>query len=119
MMKPCISQATTLGSSFEADLAAFESGGWSAVEIWLTTLETCLATHSAADARALLARHRLSPAAAAAQGGLLLTSGTERAEHWNHFRRRLALLEELGVPLLIVVPDFIREPNLAEIERAA
>ena len=41
-MKPCISQATTLNNPFEADLAVYQSGGWTAVELWLTKLETFL-----------------------------------------------------------------------------
>ncbi len=39
--------------------------------------------------------------------------------HWDHFRRRLAVLQELGVPTLIVTPDFVRQPGLEEYARAA
>ena len=42
-MKPCISQATTLKNPFEADPAVYRGGGWTAVELWLTKLETFLA----------------------------------------------------------------------------
>ena len=35
-MKPCISQATTLSTPFEADLDAYGRAGWPAVELWLT-----------------------------------------------------------------------------------
>jgi 2-keto-myo-inositol isomerase len=118
-MKPCISQATTLKNPFEADLAAYQGGGWTAVELWLTKLETFLETHSPAEAIALLASAGLRPAAAASQGGLLLSQGTERMVHWDHFRRRLVLLQELGVPTLIVTPDFVRQPGLEEYARAA
>jgi 2-keto-myo-inositol isomerase len=118
-MKPCISQATTLKNPFEADLAVYQGGGWTAVELWLTKLETFLETHSPAEAIALLASAGLRPAAAASQGGLLLSQGTERMVHWDHFRRRLVLLQELGVPTLIVTPDFVRQPGLEEYARAA
>ena len=53
-MKPCISQATTLSTPFEADLAAYARGGWTAVELWLTKLETYLESHPVAEARRLL-----------------------------------------------------------------
>ena len=53
-MKPCISQATTLKNPFEADLAVYRGGGWTAVELWLTKLETFLESHTPADALALL-----------------------------------------------------------------
>src|ERR1700722_17830622 len=118
-MKPCISQATTLKNPFEADLAVYQRAGWTAVELWLTKLETFLESHSTAEALALLASTGLLPAAAAAQGGLLLSQGTERIVHWDHFRRRLALLQELEVPTLIITPDFVRQPGLEDYARAA
>jgi 2-keto-myo-inositol isomerase len=118
-MKPCISQATTLKNPFEADLAIYRAAGWSAVEIWLTKLETFLQSHTLAEAGGLLESNGLKSAAAASQGGLLLSQGTERVAHWDHFRRRLALLRELGVATLIVTPDFVHHPGLAEFGRAA
>src|SRR5436305_2695727 len=111
-MKPCISQATTLSTAFEADLSAYARGGWSAVELWLTKLETYLATHTTAEARRLLQDEGLEPVAASFQGGLLLSHGAEREAHWDHFRRRLSLLQEVGVPLLTVAADFNRELDL-------
>jgi len=118
-MKPCISQATTLSTPFEADLDAYARGGWRAVELWLTKLETFLEGHTVADARRLLSENGLTPAAAAAQGGLLLSRGVERDAHWDLFRRRLATLQELGVPTLVVAADFHREPAPDDYARAA
>jgi 2-keto-myo-inositol isomerase len=118
-MKPCISQATTLSTPFESDLSAYARGGWSAVEIWLTKLETYLEGHTVAEAKALLEANGLEPAAAAIQGGLLLSRGVERATHWDHFRRRLDLLHELAVPTLVVAADFLREPAPEDYGRAA
>src|SRR4051812_1002684 len=43
----------------------------------------------------------------------------EREAHWDHFRRRLTILQELGVPLLIVAADFTRELNSDDYARAA
>ena len=110
-MKPCISQATTMSTPLEADLPAFQRGGWRAVELWLTKLETYLEGHTIDELRGLLDSHDLVPAAAAGQGGLLLSRGDEREIHWSHFRRRLAVLKELQVPILIVASDFTREPS--------
>jgi sugar phosphate isomerase/epimerase len=118
-MKPCISQVTTLMSPFDADLAAYRAGGWTAVELWLTKLESFLQTHSLAETRALLAASGIHPVAAAAQGGLLLSQGAERAAHWDHFQRRLVLLGELGVPTLIVTADFATATAAADYARAA
>jgi sugar phosphate isomerase/epimerase len=118
-VKPCISQATTLSTTFEADLTAYARSGWTAVELWLTKLETYLEAHAVAEARRLLVDQGLSPVAASFQGGLLLSRGEERETHWDHFRRRLAILEELGVPLLVVAADFSRDLNPDDYGRAA
>ncbi|MHC5537073.1 sugar phosphate isomerase/epimerase family protein, partial [Singulisphaera rosea] len=71
-MKPCISQATTLSTPFEEDLTAYSQAGWSAVELWLTKLETFLESHSIDEAKTRLAENRLEAVAASSQGGLLL-----------------------------------------------
>ena len=105
IMKPCISQTTTGMNPFEADAAAYRGGGWTAVELWLSKLESFVQRRSVAEARSVLESHGLRPVAAAGQGGLLLSRGLERATHWDHFRRRLALLGELGVPTVIVAAD--------------
>src|SRR3954447_627093 len=105
-MKPCISQATTLSTPFAADLKAFARGGWPAVELWLTKLETFLEGHTVSEARAMLDGEQLRAVAASAQGGLLTSRGAERDVHQEHFHRRLAILQELEVPVMVVVADF-------------
>jgi len=80
-MKPCISQATTLSTPFEADVSAYARGGWSAVELWLTKLETFLETRPIAEARSLLDGQGLKAVAAATQGGLLFSQGPPRDVH--------------------------------------
>ncbi len=50
-MKPCISEATTMPCTFAEDVAAYAGAGWSAMEVWLTKLETHLEKHSASDTR--------------------------------------------------------------------
>ena len=110
-MKPCISQATTLKSPFEADPAIFSRNGWTDVEIWLTKLETFLQDHTLAEARKTLESEGIRPVAAASQGGLLLSRGGGREAHWKHFANRLSILAELEVPVLIVTPDFVQQPN--------
>lgn len=118
-MKPCISQVTTLNTPFEAALDAYSRGGWQAVELWLTQVETCLAEgRSPGDLRTMLVDRGLTPAAAASQGGLLLSTGAERQTHWDHFRRRLELLQALEVPVLVVAADFNRDPSAEDYGRA-
>jgi 2-keto-myo-inositol isomerase len=124
-MELCISQVTTLRNSFDSDASAYRGGGWTAVELWLTKLETFVQAHSAAEAAGLFESSGVRPVAAAGQGGLLLSRGAGRAAHWDHFRRRLALLAELGVPILIVAADSAPggggggAPGMEELARAA
>ena len=118
-MKACINQVTTLSTPFEADLPAYARGGWTAVEVWLTKLETYLEAHSIAEARGLLDGEGLRAVAASMQGGLLLSRGAEKAAHWDHFRRRLGILEGLGVGTLIVAADVGGEPTGEDYGRAA
>ncbi|WP_152050507.1 sugar phosphate isomerase/epimerase family protein [Tautonia marina] len=118
-MEPCINQATTLGTPFEADLPAYSRVGWQAIELWMTKLEEFLRTHSIAEARSMLEGEGLRPVAASFQGGLMLSQGAERATHWDHFRRRLDLLADLNVPILVVVPDFVSVPGPDDLARSA
>jgi 2-keto-myo-inositol isomerase len=118
-MTPCISQATVLSTSFEADIPVLARSGWTDVEIWLTKLEAYLIGHTLAEARAILEADGIKPVAAASQGGLLLSQGAERTLHWDHFKHRLGLLKELGVPTLIVTPDFVPHVRGDDYRRAA
>ena len=114
-MTPCISQVTTLKNPIESDATSYRSGGWGAVELWLTKLEAFVdGAHSAAEASSLFEAAGVRPVAAAGQGGLLLSRGPAREAHWGHFRRRLELLRELGVSTLIVAAD-----SAANVGRAA
>ncbi len=120
-MKPCISQVTTLNNPFEADLTVYRGGGWTAVELWLTKLETFLEAHSLGggpcDARVetgvtpgrggFAGRACCSRKARSAQ-----STGTTSAGGWN-------CCGELGVPTLIVAPDFARRPWPDDYGRAA
>jgi sugar phosphate isomerase/epimerase len=118
-MIPCISQVTTLATPFEEDVPAFARAGWPAVELWLTKLETYLESHSIAEARAVLDEQGIRPLAAAGQGGLLTSRGAEREAHWGLFRRRLAMLREMGVPTLVITPDFAGPARPEELGGAA
>ncbi len=118
-MTPCISQVTTLPTPFEADLPAFHQAGFTAVELWLTKLETFLDSHPITEAASLLVDNGLNVGAAALQGGLLLAGGEKALAHRDLFRRRLDLLEALGVPILIVGADFEESPVLEDYGRAA
>jgi 2-keto-myo-inositol isomerase len=115
-MKPCISQATTLPAAFADDIAARPAE--SAVEIWLTKLEQHLETAPAADTAKLLADRGITPAAAAYQGGLLLSQGDQRRAHFDHFKRRLDLCQRFGIPTLLLAADFAQKADPASLGRA-
>jgi 2-keto-myo-inositol isomerase len=117
-MKPCISEATTLSSSFAEDVQGYADGGADAMEVWLTKLEKHLEAHTTADTRKLLEDRHVALAAASYQGGLLLAQGEERRAHYDHFRRRLDLCQAFAIPTLLVVADFVEKVERIDLERA-
>lgn len=117
-MTPCISQAVTLTTPFEADILGAADGGCSAVEVWLTKLETHLETHSLEETNRLVQNRGVALVAAAFQGGLLLSQGDARAAHFDHFKKRLALCEALGIPTLVVVADFHQRLDETSLQRS-
>jgi sugar phosphate isomerase/epimerase len=116
-MKPCISEATTLSSSFADDVEGYAAGGCHAMEVWLTKLETHLEKSTAADTRKLLEDREMTLAAASYQGGLLLSQGEQRQAHYDHFKRRLDLCQAFGIPTLLVVADFAEKLDPTSLER--
>src|SRR5437764_113524 len=117
-MKPCISEATTMACTFAGDVAAYADAGCTAMEVWLTKLETHLERHSAADTRKLLEDRQMILAAASYQGGLLLSQGEQRRAHYDHFRRRLDLCQQFGIATLLLVADFVEAVDATSLQRA-
>jgi sugar phosphate isomerase/epimerase len=117
-MKPCISEATTLSSTFAEDVHGYAAGGCQAMEVWLTKLEAHLEKHSAADTKKLLADRQMILAAASYQGGLLLSQGEQRQAHYDHFKRRLDLCQAFSIPTLLVAADFVEKVGPTDLERA-
>jgi 2-keto-myo-inositol isomerase len=117
-MKPCLSEATTLPCTFAEDVAHFADAGCNGMEVWLPKLETHLEQHSLADTQRLLGDRGMTLAAAAYQGGLLLSQGEQRKAHYDHFRKRLDLCQGLGIPTLLVVADFAGAIDATALERS-
>jgi 4-hydroxyphenylpyruvate dioxygenase len=117
-MKPCISEATTLPATFAEDAEGYAAGGCHAMEVWLTKLETHLEKHSAADTRKLLEDRQMTLAAAAYQGGLLLSQGEQRKAHFDDLKRRLDLCQAFAIPTLLVAADFAGKPDATALQRA-
>src|ERR1700722_14698564 len=97
---PSLSQVCSLNASFEDDIADYAAGACRVIELWFGKLETYLETHSLDDVRALLAKHEVVAPVASFQGGLLLSRGEARREHWQHFARRLELCQQLQIKTL-------------------
>ncbi len=117
-MQPAISQLCTLNSTFEDDLKGYADATGAAVEFWLTKLEDYLQTHTVEDVRQLCSERDLKLAAATYHGGLLLAQGDARRESWAQFERRLDLCRDVGIPTLIITPDFLGPFSNTDIERA-
>ena len=117
-MTPCISQVTTLTSSFADDVANYRACGCRQMEVWLTKLERHLQEVSTADTGKAIADAGIALVAAAYQGGLLLAQGDERNAHFDHFRQRLDLCQTFGISTLIVATDFAQTADPHALGRA-
>jgi sugar phosphate isomerase/epimerase len=117
-MQPCLSQTLTLPSKFPEDLRAFAAAGCRSAEVWLTKLEAALQTQSADRVKGQMRDAGLSLSVASYQGGLLLAQGEQRRATFDHYQRRLGLCQELGMGTLLVVADFVDQPDDAALERA-
>jgi len=105
-------------ASFADDVVTCAKAGFPALEVWLTKLETHLETHDAAQTKQLIVENGIELAAAAYQGGLLLSQGEARRTHFEHFRNRLELCEAFSIPVMLIVADFRQRPQPIDLERA-
>lgn len=118
-MKPAISQVSTLDASLESDFEDYAAAHCEALEIWLGKLEGYLDAHSRDDFRRLRERTGLATPVASYQGGLLISQGEARLQHWEHFERRLELLADLEIGLLVIAGDLAGPLSQQDLERAA
>ena|SRR5579871_54070 len=118
-MTPALSQVCSLPAPFEKDLEDYAAGHCQAVEIWLTKLETYLESHSLDDVRALFEKYELTAPVASFQGGLLVSQGDARREHWNHYQRRLELCQTLGIKTLVLAGDLLGPLSEQDFQRLA
>ncbi len=108
-MIPCISQLCTLSAPFQDELTDFSAAGFKTVEIWMTKLEQQLQRNTLVEIKGWMERTGICPVAASIQGGLFRRDEGERAAAWELFRRRLRMLAELNIPMMIVAADILLE----------
>ncbi|MGE0607417.1 MAG: sugar phosphate isomerase/epimerase family protein [Pirellulales bacterium] len=117
-LQPALSQVCSLHAAWEQDIEDYAAGACRAVELWLGKLEGWLHGHSLDEALAVLARHEVTAPVASFQGGLLISQGDARREHWQHFSRRLEICRHLGVQTLVVAGDLTGPLGEEDIDRA-
>ncbi|MGF1580578.1 MAG: sugar phosphate isomerase/epimerase family protein [Gemmataceae bacterium] len=104
--------------TFAQDVTTYAEAGCQAMEVWLTKLETHLESISLEDTRKFLEDRQMALAAAAYQGGLLLSQGEQRQAHYDHFKRRLDLCQQLAIPTMVLVADFVDKVDQTSLERS-
>jgi 2-keto-myo-inositol isomerase len=118
MIKPAISEASTMPSTFVQDVEAYAAAGVAGMEVWLTKLETAVADRPAADLRKLVSDKGITLAAASYQGGLMLSQGEARQAHFDHFKRRLDLCQQFAIDTMLIAADFAPKTTPTDWERA-
>ena len=68
--------------------------------------------------RKFLGDRGMTLAAASYQGGLLLSQGEQRKAHFDHFKKRLDLCQQLAIPTLVGRRRFCTSPTVTDLERA-
>jgi 2-keto-myo-inositol isomerase len=104
-MKPALAQVCSLNAPFETDVDEYAAGKCEAIELWVGKLDAYLEKHSPDELRALLEKHRVTTPVASFQGGLLVSQGEFRKQHWESFERRLAQCRELRIGTLVLAAD--------------
>jgi 2-keto-myo-inositol isomerase len=104
-MRPAIATVCSLDASLEQILEDYEAAHCDAIDLWLGHAEGFLEKHGIAALKERLLRHGIAAVAASFQGGLLTSQGEARLEHWKHFEARLPILEQLGIPVLVIAGD--------------
>lgn len=117
-MKPALSLVCSLPSELEQNIVDYAAGACQTVELWLGKVEGWLENHTVDDLRRVLRDNGVVAPVASYQGGLLVSQGDARREHWNHFARRLELCRQLEVGTLVVAGDLIGPLNEQDLERA-
>lgn len=104
-MRPAVATVCSLDAALPTILEDYAAGHCDAVDLWLGHAEAALENRSPAELRDLFASFGVTPVAASFQGGLLTSQGEARLEHWSLFEKRLPLLGELEIPVLVVAGD--------------
>lgn len=117
-MKPCLSGATIMTSTFAQDVGYTADAGCEGLEVWLPKLETHLESESLDSTRKLITDRGVKLVAASFQGGLLLSQGEKRKAHFDHFKKRLEICQALSIPTMIVVADYSDAIDPTSLERS-
>jgi 4-hydroxyphenylpyruvate dioxygenase len=102
---PAISTVCSLDAPLEAVLEDYAAGRCEAIDLWLGHAEAFVQRSGVAPLKDTLSALGIAAVAASFQGGLLTSQGEARLEHWRLFDSRLAMLGELGVPVLVIAGD--------------
>jgi 2-keto-myo-inositol isomerase len=104
-MRPAVATVCSLETALPTILEDYAAGHCDAVDLWLGHAESALESRDASQLNDLFLSAGITPVAASFQGGLLTSQGEARREHWGLFERRLPLLAQLGIPVLVVAGD--------------
>ena len=116
-MTPAVATACSLDAALDTVVADYSAGHCRAIDLWLGHAETFLAGRPAAALEELLSTHGVTAVAASFQGGLFAADTAARGEHWRLFERRLGLLRECGIPVLVVAGDLFGPLAAADLAR--
>lgn len=97
--------ATTMTSDLQTDVAASRQAGFRALELWAGKVDRYLATHSVAELKALLDDNGVAPMSINSIEFVAFRSAADYAEIRARCKELSELCEQIGCPVVVVVPS--------------
>ncbi len=104
--------ATTMTSDLEADIAASRQAGFQALELWAGKVDTYLATHSVAELKALLDDNSVAPMSINSIEFIAFRTPEDYAQIRARCKQLSKFCEEIGCPVVVVVPSPTPDRNM-------
>ena len=104
--------ATTMTSNLEADVAASRQAGFRALELWAAKVDAYLATHAVAELKTLLDDNSVAPMSINSIEFIAFRNADEHRKIKTRCKQLSEICEQIGCPVVVVVPSPTPDRNM-------
>jgi 2-keto-myo-inositol isomerase len=104
--------ATTMTSDLETDVAATRRAGYKALELWASKIDRYLAAHSIAELQGLLESNGIAPMSINSIEFIAFRNAGEYRGIRERCKQLSELCEQIGCPVVVVVPSPTPDRNM-------